>query len=211
MESRETKVGTSGAIPAAPSPPPRETTPPLAWRYGRDLARLHLVDPEHVFLFWEVTDRTASRAAGRAGKLAARLLRIDGGSPRVAHTAEGVFAVMNWYFGAEARAVYRGEVGWLLPGGAFETWIVSNDIATPRLEPNLTGEVVLRAGKKGATTRAARGVSEGISPSTRPHEAASAAGARRREAAREVARAPWSGRVLAWSGTARPARSEKGS
>ena len=54
---------TSGRPPAPPQRPAPEATYDLAWRYGRDVARLHMVDPEKVFFFWEVTDETARRGA----------------------------------------------------------------------------------------------------------------------------------------------------
>src|SRR5947209_296619 len=60
---------TSGRPSAPPPRPAPEATWDLAWRYNRDVARLHMVDPEKLFFFWEVTDDTARRASGRAGKL----------------------------------------------------------------------------------------------------------------------------------------------
>src|ERR1700689_1108149 len=74
-----------------PRPPP--TFP--AWRYGRALARLNPVDPEKIHALWEVTDATAKRAEGRAGKLAARLQRIESGGAKTVALHEGVFAVQT--------------------------------------------------------------------------------------------------------------------
>jgi hypothetical protein len=216
MTKRE--LPTSGR-PAGPPPRPApEATYDLAWRYGRDLARLHMVDPEKLFFFWEVTDETARRAAGRPGKLSARLVHLpgkEGGTERTAHTAEGVFAVMNWYFEVEPLARYRGEVGWLGADGTFEPWLVSNLIETPRLSVNMTGEVVWRIGGKKKQTRSSpRGDSMILGPdehpSERPSDAASAAGARRRQAIREITRQAWSGTTAAWSRTAIPQRKGDG-
>ncbi len=201
---------TSGR-PAGPPPKPvPEATWDLAWRYGRDIARLHFVDPEKLFFFWEITDETARRGADRAGKLTARLLRLDGTEHQVAK-AEGVFAVMNWYFESEPHARYRAEVGWLAPDGTFEPWLVSNVIETPRLGVNMTGEVVWRTGgkKKKLVKSGPRGgnvLGHDELPSERPHDAASAAGARRRQAVREIAKQGWSGVTAAWSRTAIPPR-----
>ncbi len=206
---------TSGRPSAPPVRPAPEATYDLAWRYGRDVARLHVVDPEKLFFFWEVTDETARRAAGRGGKLTARLIRLDP-KERVAASAPGVFAVMNWYFEAEAHGRYRAEVGWLAADGTFEAWLVSNAIETPRLGINVTGDVVWRAGgRKGrALAGGLRSSPRGDSligpddlPSERPRDAASAAGARRRAAVREVSRQAWSGTLAAWSRTAIPPRS----
>lgn len=206
---------TSGR-PSGPAPRPApEATYDLAWRYGRDVARLHMVDPEKLFFFWEVTDETARRAAGRPGRLSVRLVRLpgrEGGAEHVARSSEGVFAVMNWYFDVEPLGRYRAEVGWLGTDGTFEPWLVSNTIDTPRLAVNVTGEVVWRMGglrAKDRTRSTPRG--EGVlgpedHPSARPIDAASAARARKSAAIREVTRQAWSGSVTAWSRTAMPPR-----
>jgi len=205
------ELPTSGRPVTPPPRPAPEATYDLAWRYGRDLARLHMVDPEKLFFFWELTDETTRRASGRPGKLSARLVRLkdESGPERVAKVAEGVFAVMNWYFETEPRRRYRAEVGWLAPDGTFEPWLISNTIETPRLTVNVTGEVVWRIGGAKRTTAALRSVPRGQNlvgpeehPSERPSDAASAAGARKRQAIREVARQAWSGSVTAWSRTA---------
>jgi len=202
---------TSGRPPAPPPRPAAEATYDLAWRYGRDVARLHVVDPEKLFFFWELTDATAARAAGRTGKLSARLVRLEGGRELPVSTAEGVLAVMNWYFDSEPQARYRAEVGWLGPDGKFEPWLVSNAIETPRVTVNMTGEVVWRTGGKKKTVRTGpRGenlVGPVEHPSERPSDAASAAGVRKRQAIREIARQAWSGTTAAWSRTAIPPRS----
>jgi hypothetical protein len=203
------ELPTSGRPTAPPPRPAQEATWDLAWRYGRDVARLHFVDPEKLFFFWEITDETARRASGRTGKLTARLVRLDG-KERPVSKAEGVFAVMNWYFDAEPQARYRAEVGWLAPDGTFEPWLVSNEIETPRLTVNMTGEVVWRTGgKKKLVKSGPRGANllgPDEHPSERPHDAASAAGARRRQAAREITKQGWSGVTAAWSRTAIPPR-----
>ncbi len=200
------ELPTSGRPLAPPPRPAPEATYDLAWRYGRDLARLHMVDPEKLFFFWEVTDETVRRASGRQGSLAARLQRIDT-TERTVHLSPSVFAVGNWYFESEPLAKYRAELGWLTPDGRFEPWLVSNAIETPRLSPNVTGEVVWRTRKSKATRSAPRGenvLGPDEHPSERPGDAASAAGARRRLAAREISRQAWSGSVAAWSRTATP-------
>jgi hypothetical protein len=202
---------TSGRPAGPPVRPAPEATWDLAWRYGRDVARLLMVDPEKLFFFWEVTDETARRSVGRKGKLSARLLRLDGGERSVG-VAEGVFSVMNWYWEVEPQARYRAEVGWLGPEG-FESWLTSNAIATPRLSTNVTGEVVWRAGgrKKPSTHTSPR--DQGLlgpdeHPSERPGDAASAARARHRHALREISRQAWSGMTAAWSRTAIPPRKD---
>jgi hypothetical protein len=200
---------TSGRAAGPPVRPAPEATWDLAWRYNRDVARLHMVDPEKLFFFWELTDETARRAQNREGKLSARLVRLDG-SERAVGTAEGVFSVMNWYWEVEPLARYRAEIGWLGPEG-FEPWLSSNTIETPRLAANVTGEVVWRTGtkKKKVTRSAPRG--EGVlgpeeHPSERPSDAASAARAKRRQAFREIDRQAWSGSTAAWSRTAIPVK-----
>jgi hypothetical protein len=195
-----------------PDPPPRpspEATYDLAWRYGRDLARLNMVDPEKVFFMWEVSDATARRGAGRPGKLGARLIRLDEAGEHVVATAEGVFAVMTWYWDSEAGSRYRAEIGWVEKVGAFEPWLASNVLATPRLAPNLTAQVLWRTkATKGTPKPAPRGpggafFSDDL-PSARPRDAASAAQQRKREALRELVRAPWSATNAPWSRTAIP-------
>jgi hypothetical protein len=173
--------------PPAPSP---EATWDLAWRYGRDLARLHFVDPEKLFFFWEVTDATAGRAANRSGKLAARLSAVEAHGERTVHVAENVFSVMSWYWEAEPETTYRAEVGWLNPDGSFESWLASNVVATPRLSVNVTDTVTWRMGGRrgamGSPIPRGDGVpvpglhddEPGLLPSERTHGAASMAAQR---------------------------------
>jgi hypothetical protein len=191
---------TSGK-PSPATPPSPEVTQDLAWRYGRDLLRLHMVDPEKLHALWEVTDETLARVRGRDGRLAIRLVRLDGGE-RPVSLHEGVFAVQNWYWDVAARARYRAELGWQSREG-FQVWLASNEVETPSLEPNVTAEVVFRS-RKGRPSAVPRDpnafVTEDEEPSARPRDAASAAGTRRRETARELAR----GDVRAWSRTAIP-------
>lgn len=206
---------TSGR-PAVPvTPPPPQATFDLAWRYGRDLVRLNLVDPEKVQAFWEVTDATALRSSGRPGRLAVRLQRLGEPASTVA-LHEGIFAVQTWYWEVEPRARYRAELGWQSASG-FEVWVASNEVETPSLEPHVTDQVVWRTKRSRDLTTAPRGeptfvAGEGSEdgegePSERPRDAASAAGARRRAQARELARP---GDVRAWSRTAIPTRPEGG-
>src|SRR4051812_24244809 len=118
--TRPSALPTSGkAAPVAPPAP--EATYDLAWRYGRDLVRLHMVDPEKLQAFWEVTDATARRGQNRSGRLAVRLVKVDA-HERPVSLHEGVFAVQTWYWEVEPRARYRAELGWQSPQG-FEVWI----------------------------------------------------------------------------------------
>src|SRR3954470_14889692 len=75
----------------------------LPSRYGRDRARLFLVDPHLVHFYWEVADATLARAEGRKGELGVRLVRLDGGERAVAMEAN-VPVAMNWYWPAEPLA-----------------------------------------------------------------------------------------------------------
>ena len=140
-------VGTSGRPMTPPLRPSPEATYDLAWRYGRDLARLDLVDPRKILFFWEVTDATAARGAGRPGSLGVRLEALGPGSARrTVHESANVTAVMNWYFEVEPLHRYRASVGWRSPSGELEPWLVSNELETPRLLPNVTAQVTWRAG-----------------------------------------------------------------
>jgi hypothetical protein len=188
----------SGALLRRERPELKQAPFELPTRYGRDRARLYLVDPHLVHFAWEVSDATFGRANGRPGELAVRLLRLDAGERTIASEAN-VQAVMNWYWPAEPLARYRAEVGWRLRDGTFEPWLTSNELEVPRISPVLTDRVRWRVRGERSMREVGRGA-YGLDPdevSERPQGAASLAIERRRGD-----RAPW--QAIGWSRTARP-------
>jgi len=108
--------------------------------YGKDRVVAMSRDPYWVFVYWEVTEATISRALqglGRARLDARRVLRVytrDGeGKDRILFDISLTPEARNWYVnvGGPGRT-YRIDVGLLTAGGKFVCLASSNIVTTPR-------------------------------------------------------------------------------
>jgi hypothetical protein len=74
---RSYRVRAVAPEPAVPPAPPAEPAPP--WGYGIDRVRAMVVDPDRLFVYWEVTDEAIARARqalGSGGRGAVLVLRV---------------------------------------------------------------------------------------------------------------------------------------
>lgn len=110
--------------------------------YGKDRVVAMTRDPYWIYVYWEITEETLSRALqslGRAQMNARRILRVytkDGegeGAERVLFDISINPEARNWYInvGGPGRT-YRIDIGLLTAGGKFVCLASSNVVSTPR-------------------------------------------------------------------------------
>ncbi|MCC6552454.1 MAG: DUF4912 domain-containing protein, partial [Polyangiaceae bacterium] len=133
--------------PRAVEPPPAAAEPaapdvaaasaPLPERYDVDEVVGMAVDPETVYVYWEVRPATLARARARrpGGQLALRLVAVlptwDGPLVERRDVAVGALFGDRFVRGIPAGANVRMSIGWL-EGDDFEPFAVGAEIAAPR-------------------------------------------------------------------------------
>ena len=166
----EEALATSAEVaPAMAATPAEGESAPLPERYDVDEIVGMAVDPETVYVYWEVRPTTLARSRGRrpGGQLVIRLVAVlpswDG--PLVERRDVPVDALFGDRFvrGIPAGANVRLSVGWA-EGDDFEPFAVGAEIAAPRAFPSGIAPGAMPAGVdavEGATPHEAGGLAGG--------------------------------------------------
>ena len=85
--SADRVLSLDGAVPAREAAPPPPSPPrQIPWGYGRDRVTAIAVDPDRLFVYWEVRDESIDQARGQLGPAGARatlILRVYDTSGRI--------------------------------------------------------------------------------------------------------------------------------
>jgi hypothetical protein len=125
----------------------RERTQTIPWGYGRDTVVAMPIDPERLYLYWEVTDEAIARARtklGTDGEHASLSLRVhdvtdllfDGGNSHHHFDVAIARADRQWFLDLHRpTATVVVELGLLAPSGAFSKIARSHRADFPRRDP----------------------------------------------------------------------------
>jgi hypothetical protein len=110
--------------------------------YGQTRIRLHVKDPEWIFVNWDVDAKTLAALRREVGERVAALTRL---TLRVSDAENGGGQTIllppgarTWYVRTDASGAraYRAELGVTLPSGDFRALATSNTIVPPRVGPS---------------------------------------------------------------------------
>ncbi|TVR13209.1 MAG: DUF4912 domain-containing protein [Planctomycetota bacterium] len=107
---------------------------PIPQHYGRDSVVLMVQDPEHLYVWWELSSGTTEQLRQRLGQSSSSLLLLygpDGCEQRVIDLAAG-----NYYLAVAPKTTYRVALALRDSNGTLHLLAQSEEVQTPAASPS---------------------------------------------------------------------------